>query len=64
MFLSCLQIEKLQSFFPLNALPGSGYLEYDMPREYSPLKHAASSQEIECQTEAENGALVTTLLLG
>lgn len=46
------RLKKGQSFFPLNALPVSGYLEYEAPknehevlREYSPVKHASSSQD-------------------
>ncbi|XP_074331527.1 agamous-like MADS-box protein AGL15 isoform X3 [Apium graveolens] len=58
------RIEKLQSFFPLNSLPVSGYLQHEVPRKLSPIRHASSSQDTECQTEAENGELMTTLFLG
>ncbi|XP_074331528.1 uncharacterized protein LOC141668526 isoform X4 [Apium graveolens] len=62
--LSKKKIEKLQSFFPLNSLPVSGYLQHEVPRKLSPIRHASSSQDTECQTEAENGELMTTLFLG
>ncbi|KAL8117000.1 agamous-like MADS-box protein AGL15 [Apium graveolens] len=65
------KIERLQSFFPLNAFPESGYLErefprneHEVPRKLSPRRQASSSQDTECQTEAETGELMTTLFLG
>ncbi|KAL8116999.1 hypothetical protein AgCh_023252 [Apium graveolens] len=65
------KIERLQSFFPLNVFPESGYLErefprneHEVPRKLSPRRQASSSQDTECQTEAETGELMMTLFLG
>ncbi|XP_017241583.1 MADS-box transcription factor 23-like isoform X2 [Daucus carota subsp. sativus] len=59
------KIEELQSYFPPNALPVSGYLEYhEVPRKYSPRKHVPSSLETNCQTDAEKTDMMTTLFLG
>ncbi|KAL8117003.1 hypothetical protein AgCh_023256 [Apium graveolens] len=65
------KIEWLQSFFPLNAFPESSYLErevprneHEVPRKLSPKRQASLSQNIECQTEDENGEFMMTLFLG
>ncbi|XP_074330055.1 uncharacterized protein LOC141667452 isoform X1 [Apium graveolens] len=58
------KIEWLQSFFPLNAFPESGYLEREVPRKLSPKRQASLSQNTKCQTEDENGELMMTLFLG
>ncbi|XP_074362106.1 uncharacterized protein LOC141702309 [Apium graveolens] len=65
------KIEWLQSFFPLNAFPESGYLErevprneHEVPRKLSPKRKASLSQNTECQTEDENGEFMMTLFLG
>ncbi|XP_017249506.1 MADS-box transcription factor 23-like [Daucus carota subsp. sativus] len=59
------KIEELQSYFPQNALPESGYLEYhDVPRKYSPIKHIPASLETDCPPDAENTNMMTALILG
>ncbi|KAL8117004.1 hypothetical protein AgCh_023257 [Apium graveolens] len=65
------KIEWLQSLFPLNAFPESGYLErevprneHEVPRKLPPKRQASLSQNTECQTEDENGEFMMTLFLG